>query len=156
MQAKQTVLVVGDEEGIRDLIHELLDDDYDVLLADDGLNAVGCYTNHAERIAAVITDVPRVNGAAFVEWLRQQDAKLPIIAISNSIEDVEEHLLRQKAILLKKPFHIVALVTALKRVLGSSSDEHQQRVETPLNFPPPLPSLVNTLPERPQRTDLSV
>ncbi len=98
-----------------------------MLLAAHGLDAVACYKNHAERIAAGITDMPRVNAAPFVEWLRQQDAKLPIIAISNSMEDVEEHLLRQKAILLKKPFHIAALVTTLKTVLESSSDEQQRK-----------------------------
>ncbi|MBC7932138.1 MAG: two-component system response regulator, partial [Rubrivivax sp.] len=51
MKAKQAILVVDDEERVRVLIHSFLSEDYDVLLAADGLEAMACYELHAERIA---------------------------------------------------------------------------------------------------------
>jgi DNA-binding NtrC family response regulator len=121
MRTKQTILVVDDEESIRKLIRCFLQEDYDVLLAADGREAIACYELHAGRIAAVITDVrmPQVNGREFVEWLHRSRRQLPVIMMSGYPGEVEiGHLLRRREVAwLEKPFAVKALVAALKRML---------------------------------------
>ena len=125
MRAKQTILVVDDEERVRQLIHSFLMEDYDVLLAADGLEAMGCYELHAGRIAAVITDVqmPRVNGRELVEWLHRRRPQLPVIVVSGRTGGEVEHLLLRRGVVwLEKPFEVKVLVSTLKRMLETQKE----------------------------------
>ena len=125
MRARQAILVVDDEERIRELIHSFLMEDYDVLLAVDGQEAMDSYELHAGRIAAVITDVrmPRVGGRELVEWLHLRRPLLPVIVVSGHAEGGMGHLLsRREVVWLKKPFEVKELVTTLKRVLETQGD----------------------------------
>ncbi len=121
MRAKPAIIVVDDEERVRQLIHSFLREDYDVLLAADGLEAMDCYELHAGRIAAVITDVrmPRVNGWELVAWLHRRRRQLPVIIVSGYTGEVnlESLLLRREVVWLEKPFEVKELVTTLKRML---------------------------------------
>ena len=123
MKAKQTILVVDDEERVRQLIHSFLSKDYEVFLAADGREAMDCYELYAGRIAAVITDVrmPQVNCRELVEWLHRRRRHLPIILMSGHAGQVEiAHLLRRQEVTwLEKPFNFRELVATLKRVLGT-------------------------------------
>lgn len=124
MRAKQAILVVDDEEPFRHLIYSFLSEDYEVLLATDGREAMGRYELHAERIAAVITDVrmPLVNGWELVEWLHRRRRHLPIILISGHVGRMEvEHLLRRREVVwLEKPFGLKELMATLKVMLEAS------------------------------------
>lgn len=124
MRAKQAILVVDDEERVRQLIQSFLREDYDVLLAADGLEAMDCYELHAGRIAAVITDVrmPRVNGRELVEWLHRRRRGLPVIMVSGYTGevDIKRLLMRREVEWLEKPFEVKELVTMLKRMLEAS------------------------------------
>lgn len=126
MRAKQAILVVDDEERVRELIHSFLREDYDVLLAADGLEAMACYELHAGRIAAVITDVrmPRVNGRELVEWLHRRRPQLPVIVLSGHAGGGIEHLLRRREVVrLEKPFEVKELVMTLKRMLEAPGSD---------------------------------
>lgn len=126
MRAKQSILVVDDEERVRKLIHSFLREDYDVLLAADGLEAMACYELHAGHIAAVITDVwmPRVSGRELVEWLHRRRRHLPVIIMSGYVGQARiEHLLRRREVTwLEKPFEVKVLVRSLKRMLEASGE----------------------------------
>lgn len=126
MRVKQAILVVDDEERVRELIHSYLCEDYDVLIAADGLEAMDCYELHAGRIAAVITDVqmPRVNGRELVEWLHRRRPQLPVIVVSGLTERGIEHpLLRREVVWLEKPFGVKELLMTLKRMLETQEAE---------------------------------
>lgn len=121
MKEKQAILVVDDDEILRQLIYSFLSEDYDVFLTADGRKAMDCYELQAERIAAVITDVrmPLVNGLELVEWLHQRRRHLPVILISGHVGRAEvEHLLRRREVAwLEKPFSFKKLRAMLKRML---------------------------------------
>lgn len=124
MRAKQAILVVDDDERVRELIHSFLIKDYDVLLAADGAEAMDSYELHAGRIAAVITDVrmPRVGGRELVEWLHRRRPQLPVIVMSGHPREGMEHLRRQQMAWVEKPFAVKELVTMLKTMLETQSD----------------------------------
>lgn len=119
MKAKQAILVVDDEERFRNLIRSFLSEDYDVLLAADGRDAMESYELHAGCIAAVITDVqmPWVNGWELVEWLYRQRPRLPVVVVSGHAGGGTKHLLRREVVWLKKPFDFKELLATLKRML---------------------------------------
>lgn len=127
MSAKQSILVVDDEERIRELIRSFLRWDYDVLMAADGLEAMACYELHEARIAAVVTDVrmPRVSGRELVEWLHRRGRRLPVIMMSGHAGHAEiEHLLRRGEVAwLEKPFEFRELVKSLKRMIEASGED---------------------------------
>src|ERR1044072_4882051 len=54
MEDKRTILVVEDDESIRHQLGLLLSEDFEVLVAVDGLQAISCYEKNAGRISAVV------------------------------------------------------------------------------------------------------
>ena len=125
MPAKLTILVADDDAQERNLLFDLLSDNYEVLLAADGLDAMHLFEANRERIVAVITDVqmPRLNGAELIEWLHGRKPQLPVILLSGDFGDVEISCLFQKqnAKWLSKPFEAEQLEATLKRLVESAS-----------------------------------
>lgn len=115
------MLVIDDERSIRVLIRDVLSDDYEVLIAAGGDDAMRVFEQHGDEIAAVITDVrmPGIDGGQLVEWLKERAAHLPIIMMSGHTGSVPvEHLLRQPNMAwLPKPFDIDELTALLKNLM---------------------------------------
>jgi PAS domain S-box-containing protein len=81
----QSVLVVDDEASIREVAQSMLGRyGYEVILAEDGAQAVELYTAHRERIAVVITDMamPVMDGPATILALRAMNPAVKIIVSS--------------------------------------------------------------------------
>ncbi|MEN3941913.1 PAS domain S-box protein [Prosthecobacter sp. SYSU 5D2] len=81
----QTVLVVDDEETIREITQQTLQTfGYKALLAADGAEAVTLYAQHRNSIAIVLTDMmmPVMDGPATIKVLRNMNPELKIIAAS--------------------------------------------------------------------------
>ena len=123
--AKLTILVADDDAQERNLLFDLLSNNYEVLLAADGLDAMRLFEANRERIVAVITDVqmPRLSGAELVEWLHGRKPQLPVILLSGNFGDVEISCVFQKqnAKWLPKPFEAEQLKATLKRLVESAS-----------------------------------
>lgn len=78
-----TILVVDDDPGVRDVI-ELSLDGYDVLLAEDGLDALDQLAR--EDVDVVVLDImmPRLDGIATLRRIRggQRTADIPVVLLS--------------------------------------------------------------------------
>jgi PAS domain S-box-containing protein len=86
----ETVLVVDDEAGIRDIASEILSRyGYRVLTASDGTEAVALVAQHRGKIDLVLTDVmmPYMDGVALVRSLRKLAPNLRILAFSGLSND---------------------------------------------------------------------
>ena len=125
MAPRKTVLVVDDEPAVRNLIHTLLTDAYNVVLGVDGVDATQRYEQYAGGISAVITDVqmPQLDGARLIEWLRERQPTLPVIVMSGGLGKPDvEHLLHSPGIeWLGKPFMIDDLRLLLERLLNPTN-----------------------------------
>ena len=115
------VLVVDDEEGIRDLLAKTLElAEYDVDLAHDGRSAL-------ERLRLMpydllITDLrmPGVDGLAVIREARRMKADLPVIIItgySTEASAIEAINLGVQGY-LTKPFRVPVVLNAAARALG--------------------------------------
>lgn len=118
---KKTILVVDDEDLIRELLTDALNDDFNILSAQNGEEALSLYKQHQEKIALVITDLimPKMRGDVLAERLREIRPMIPIIFISGYEREIETDALLAKgrAAFLPKPFDIVSLTSTLREVL---------------------------------------
>ncbi len=115
------ILVVDDEDLIRELLADALSDDFNILSARNGEEALELYAQHREDIVLVITDLimPKMRGDELAERLREINPSLPIIFISGYEREIKTDALLAKgrAAFLPKPFDIVALTSTLREVL---------------------------------------
>lgn len=122
------ILVVDDEESIRDLLRLVLTGEgYSVVTANDGEEAIEHL--EAQRFDLVITDLvmPRVNGVEVLRAAKRIDSNFPVIVITGypSVETVTELVRLGAGDYLTKPFNIdVVLVTVAKLLeMGRMSGE---------------------------------
>lgn len=79
---KKRILICDDEEAIRLLIMETLKDNYELVEANDGREAVRLITR--EPFDLLITDIkmPGTHGLEAIERIRERNDKIPIIICS--------------------------------------------------------------------------
>jgi DNA-binding response OmpR family regulator len=88
-----TILVVDDELGVRDVLKRYLErEGYDVLLASSGPEALGLIEVERERMLLVVLDVmlPGIDGLEILKHVRAQgDNAIPIIMLSARSEEFD-------------------------------------------------------------------
>jgi DNA-binding response OmpR family regulator/AraC-like DNA-binding protein len=80
--AAPTILVVDDDPGVRDALHVILDDDYDVIDAADGDEALAVLAS--KKIDLVLLDLvmEHTDGFAVLERRRGEHRNVPIVVLS--------------------------------------------------------------------------
>ncbi|MDY6914386.1 MAG: PAS domain S-box protein [Planctomycetota bacterium] len=120
----ETVLVVEDQEPLRDLIvHELRDRGYTVLEAANALEALPLGEHYAKPIDLLITDVvmPGTSGVELVDRLRGVRPHMQVLYISGySAEAYAGRGVRNDDELLQKPFTPDELAAAVRKLLDSA------------------------------------
>jgi PAS domain S-box-containing protein len=121
---KETILVVDDEEILREVLKEsLMDHGYDVLTAADGEEALRIYLEQRERISLVITDLgmPIMNGEQLFLKMKEKDPNIKVIVSSGFLDTSNKSELLRKGIkdVLTKPFKFNVIFDTINRVLRS-------------------------------------
>lgn len=78
-----TVLIVDDDPNIRLLLQKILEEEYEILTARDGVEAQEVLNQEGGRIGSVILDwsMPRLSGIEVLRWIKEQPAleHIPVI-----------------------------------------------------------------------------
>ncbi|MCP4104497.1 MAG: response regulator [Desulfobacteraceae bacterium] len=120
---KKLILVVDDSYSTREIEKSILElENYDVVTACDGIDGLEKLADH--HFDLIITDIkmPRMDGLAFVENIRQRDEyrQIPVIVVS-SVEDadVKEKFVSKGAdsYIYKSDFDRGNLVHEVKRLI---------------------------------------
>jgi DNA-binding NtrC family response regulator len=113
-----SILIVDDEEIIRDLLAEVLED-YEISLAADGSEAIDRLKER--RFDLVITDLrmPNVSGEEVVRFAREHNANQQVIVISaySSLHTVSQSISNGACAFLSKPFSIKELIQSVETAL---------------------------------------
>ena len=122
----ETVLVVEDEDIVRDLVCEVLEDQgYDVMCARDGLEALNMAEAFDGAIHLLVTDVimPHMNGHELAGKLSQLRPDMKILYVSGySDNEIGDHgLLDPRYELLQKPFTPQTLARKIREVIREGS-----------------------------------
>ncbi|MEO8971948.1 MAG: response regulator [Ktedonobacteraceae bacterium] len=120
--ADYTILAVDDSEDIRVLLYELLhEEEYTVLLAEDGQEALDKAILHRPDLILMDMSLPGMSGWEVVERLRQMnDFRLtPIIAVTahTAKGDVERSIAAGCTSHVNKPFDILVLLAQVEGLL---------------------------------------
>ena len=119
------MLVVDDEESVRDLTNEVLTRvNFKVLTASDGLEAVEVLKQHAGDVQAVILDLttPRLSGYEAFCKLREIQPEIPIVLASGYGEEdaTRDFVNVDLAGFLKKPYLPADLLEIVRQALSDS------------------------------------
>jgi len=83
---KQTILIVDDSEMNRSILSDMLEDEYEILEAEDGAAAIAILQEHTPDISLVLLDVvmPQVDGFEVLAVMNQNRwiENIPVIMIS--------------------------------------------------------------------------
>lgn len=86
MQQRQKILIADDSAMNRDLLATILEDEYDIVQAEDGVKAVDYLQKHAEEIALVLLDLvmPQMDGFEVLAYMNKERwiDYIPVIIIS--------------------------------------------------------------------------
>jgi len=117
----QSILIVDDEEIIRDFLSEVLED-YEISVASDGDEAIRKLKERSFNL--VITDLrmPRVPGEEVVKAARELHPNTKVIVISgySSLYTVSQSVTHGACAFLSKPFSIKELMQTVSTALESA------------------------------------
>ncbi|HVI78619.1 MAG TPA: response regulator, partial [Candidatus Acidoferrum sp.] len=119
--AGRTVLLVEDDDAVRQLIAELLQEGGFLVLEASGPEAADhAMADHAHKIDVLLTDVamPGINGPQLFAKLRHSDGNLKGVFMSGySAEiDASRYPLPTGAVFIEKPFDKATLISTLQQV----------------------------------------
>jgi two-component system cell cycle sensor histidine kinase/response regulator CckA len=122
----ETVLLVEDEQSVRQLVRETLESKgYKVLEADDGEAALQIVSSYSGKIDMLITDVvmPGMSGRELSARLCELYPQTKVLYLSGYTEDaiVHEGVLDSGTAFLQKPFTLQTLSRKVREVLGNES-----------------------------------
>jgi DNA-binding response OmpR family regulator len=123
-ETRLTVLVVDDEEDLRDIIRRMLQRrGFDTLIAGDSQEAIAVLRDHPGKIDILVTDLglPGVSGGELSRTATEVRPDMRVIYISGLPKDmaVSEGLIDEDALLVKKPFSSDSLLAALRSVAAA-------------------------------------
>lgn len=122
-KGSETVLLVEDERGVRELAREYLEmSGYTVIEAADGYTALELASMHAATIHLLMTDVvmPGISGRELGQRIRQIRPEIKILYMSGYTDQsiVQHGILEGDAVLLQKPFTLATLAAKLREILA--------------------------------------
>src|SRR5579862_6882111 len=119
----ETILLVEDEESVRQLVRDTLTaKGYKVLEADGGEAGMALSARHSGKIQLVITDVvmPGVGGPEMVKQLSLSRPDMKVLYLSGYTEDsvINDGSIQSGTAFLQKPFSLQNLSRKVREVLG--------------------------------------
>jgi two-component system chemotaxis response regulator CheY len=122
MRVANTILTVDDSPSMRMLLKAaLVDLGYDVVQAEDGVDALETIDGAAPDLVITDINMPRLDGFGLIEQLRVQDhyRTMPILVLTTESSDEKKQRARAAGATgwIVKPFDPEKLAAAIRRVL---------------------------------------
>jgi len=123
----ETVLIVEDEDQVRAILKQVLEDQgYQVLAAANGAEALAISENLDLAINLMITDVvmPHMSGRELAERMKELRPDLPVLFMSGYTDDAMVHhgLLDEKLNFIQKPFDSAGVARKVREVLDTQPE----------------------------------
>ena len=131
-RGSETILLVEDEKGVRELAREFLESNgYSVLLAEDGNDAIELVHKHPGKIDLLLTDVvmPGMSGRDLAERIEGLRPGIKVLYMSGYTDQAIVHhgILDSDSVLLQKPFTLSGLARKLREALERPGDRNGLR-----------------------------
>ena len=112
---KHTILICDDEEGIRESFKLILDEQYHLKFATNGMEALEILKKTSPDLMMLDIKMPKMHGMEILKQIKKLKPKLPVIIVTGyqSVEMAQEALRNGAADYIPKPFeskHILKIV----------------------------------------------
>ncbi|MCR5813089.1 MAG: EAL domain-containing protein [Desulfovibrio sp.] len=120
---KKTILIVEDNDMNRDILHDLLSDDFNVLVASNGLIGLKMLEEHYQTLSIILLDIymPECNGFEFLERKKTNPlfSAIPVIVMtaSNTVEDEIQCLKLGASDFLSKPYNTEVMKNRIRSII---------------------------------------
>ena len=131
-QGNETILLVEDDDVVRKLVREVLDNEgYRLLEAANGVAALSICAQYEDPIHLLLTDVimPEMSGRALADRLVPQRPQMKILYMSGYTDDVIVHhgVLDEGTAFIQKPFAPDVLARKVREVLSEPGKAQEER-----------------------------
>jgi two-component system cell cycle sensor histidine kinase/response regulator CckA len=131
-RGSETILLVEDEKGVRELAREYLHTcGYNVVEAEDGHTALEIAGMHKGQIDLLMTDVvmPGISGRELAQRVKTQRPGIKVLYMSGYTDQsvVKHGILENDAVLLQKPFTMATLALKLRELFSETEAQPQAR-----------------------------
>jgi len=131
-EGTETILLVEDDEMVRKLVNEVLDNEgYRLLEAANGVAALSICAQYEEPIHLLLTDVvmPEMSGRELANRLAAVRPELKVLYMSGYTDDVIVHhgVLDEGTEFIQKPFTPDVLARKIREVLDRPGKRSEQR-----------------------------
>lgn len=121
-RSKGTILLVEDEEGLREVIVEILKDTgYEIFVPSGPIEAASFIEKSKSQIELIISDVvmPDISGPELASRLMKKFPEVKVLFISGYLDDTLDQykLIKEKASFLPKPFSAEQLLEKISHIL---------------------------------------
>ncbi len=125
------ILVVDDLELNRELLQEMLEKEYDVMLAENGKQAIELIERAHEQLSVVLLDLimPEVDGFTVLKWMREKDliGRIPVMVISGETSSEAEKKCFDYGVsdFIQKPFNEVIVIRRVQNIVNLFTYQNQ-------------------------------
>ncbi len=125
MSKKDTILVVEDEDILRDLLQLLFEENgLKVLAATDGIEAIEIFTAHQDEIGVVLSDLglPRLGGwEAFLKMREINPELIGVLASGYFNPNVKTEIIKSGAKnFIQKPYNPPEIIKMIRELLAEN------------------------------------
>lgn len=130
---RQKILIVDDEEVNRSILEIMFQDEYDIVLASNGRDAITAIENN-DGIVIILLDIvmPILDGFGVLEYMKTKDliSHLPVILItSETVRDSEDKAYDYGiADVIHKPFYPDIVERRVKNIIELYQNKHNMEV----------------------------
>ena len=120
---RKTLLIVEAVELNREMLAEILKDEYEILMAADGEQAVNLIKQKHEELAAILLALvlPKMDGLAVLEWISKEEvcSKIPVLVVTGEKEISIERKCFDYGVadFVQKPYDNVLIKRRVKNVV---------------------------------------
>ncbi len=112
---KPLILICDDEEGIRESFKLILEDNYELKFAKDGMEALDLLDSISPRLMLLDIKMPKMHGMDILKKVKNKKPNLPVVIVTGyqSVEMASDAIKNGAADYIPKPFetkHIQKIV----------------------------------------------
>lgn len=128
MEARKRVLIVDDEQGIRDSLRLLLKSNFDVHTAEDGQQALALIDDVNPDLILLDVLMPNLDGIATLKQLRERSVNIPVIMLTatNTVKTAVQAMKWGAVDYLSKPFEVEELTNLIVGTLSDREADQQK------------------------------
>ncbi|MBI5137615.1 MAG: sigma-54-dependent Fis family transcriptional regulator [Nitrospirae bacterium] len=117
--AKKTVMVVDDESAVRQVLHDVLQDSYDVILVPSGEECLAQVQVQEPNMILLDLMMPGMQGLDVLEALHRGDSQVPVVVLTatTSYQTAVQAMKLGAVDYLAKPFEVAELRHVIERAI---------------------------------------